>query len=414
MVGSILYDFTSWSCHACAKQAPSHRWRCYHCGRRAYRAWGAKHQWRMHGDIECSQTPCLVASCGTWFWTEVPSKPGLQLVVSHTSRLALNESLQQQGLGGQRAQVSATYIPVNLLAAWRFALGGTALRMKSSHWMGLQKWQGLVTKCLPCCTICPRAFAPWHLHMVSIRDFIMWDYQQAFKVWLLVRISIRAWTTWHGQQAFKVWLLEQNFNQRPGQRDMASRPSKFDFWSAFSIRAWTTWHGQQAFKVWLLKEISIRAWTTWHGQQAFKVWLLVMVFNQSLDNVTWPAGLQSLTFGQARFQSEPGQCDMASRPSMFDFWRIDFNQNLDNVSWTNQSLDNMTWPAGLQSLTFGDNFNQSLDNVTWPAGLQSLTFGEGGFNQSLDNGASWPFWLFKDQSLGQRDMASRPSKFDFG
>ena len=30
----------------------------------------------------------------------VPSKPGLQLVVSHNARLALNESLQQQGLGG--------------------------------------------------------------------------------------------------------------------------------------------------------------------------------------------------------------------------------------------------------------------------------------------------------------------------
>ena len=54
---------------------------------------------------------------------KVPSKPGLQLVVSHTSRLALNESLQQQGLGGERAQVSATYIPVNLLAALRFAHG---------------------------------------------------------------------------------------------------------------------------------------------------------------------------------------------------------------------------------------------------------------------------------------------------
>ena len=54
---------------------------------------------------------------------KVPSKPGLQLVVSHTSRLVLHQSLQQQGLGGQRAQVSATYIPVNLHAAWRFAKG---------------------------------------------------------------------------------------------------------------------------------------------------------------------------------------------------------------------------------------------------------------------------------------------------
>ena len=56
---------------------------------------------------------------------QIPSKPGLQLVVSHTSRLVLHESLQQQGLGGQRAQVSATYMPVNLHAAWRFAQGHT-------------------------------------------------------------------------------------------------------------------------------------------------------------------------------------------------------------------------------------------------------------------------------------------------
>ena len=66
--------------------------------------------------------------CGRDLWNlildEVPTKPGLQLVVSHTSRLALNESLKQQGLGGHRAQVSATYIPVNLLAAFLFAHGG--------------------------------------------------------------------------------------------------------------------------------------------------------------------------------------------------------------------------------------------------------------------------------------------------
>ena len=76
---------------------------------------------------------CLVtlnvsdSMCGRELWNlildEVPTKPGLQLVVSHTSRLALNESLKQQGLGGQRAEVSATYIPVNLLAALRFAHG---------------------------------------------------------------------------------------------------------------------------------------------------------------------------------------------------------------------------------------------------------------------------------------------------
>ena len=60
---------------------------------------------------------------------EVPTKPGLQLVVSHTSRLALNESLKQQGLGGQWAQVptcrSICVMPCVLLTE-------TALWMKNS------------------------------------------------------------------------------------------------------------------------------------------------------------------------------------------------------------------------------------------------------------------------------------------
>ena len=62
---------------------------------------------------------------------KIPSKPGLQLVVSHTSRLVLHESLQQQGLGGKRAQVWATFMPINLHAAWRFAQG--RVTMLSSH-----------------------------------------------------------------------------------------------------------------------------------------------------------------------------------------------------------------------------------------------------------------------------------------
>ena len=52
------HEFASWSCSpACeAKEASSHRWkRCYHWGGRAYRAWGAKHQWRMHVVIKCSK-----------------------------------------------------------------------------------------------------------------------------------------------------------------------------------------------------------------------------------------------------------------------------------------------------------------------------------------------------------------------
>ena len=53
--------------------------------------------------------------------------------------------------------------------------------------------------------------------------------------------------------------------------------------------------------------------------------------------MTLPAGLHSITFGN------------------------DFNQSMEQVSL----------PAGLQSVTFGDNFSQSMVNVTMPAGLQS-------------------------------------------
>ena len=55
---------------------------------------------------------------------KIPSKPGLQLALSHnTSKLVLNESLKQQGFRSERAQVSATYLPINLCNALHFAHG---------------------------------------------------------------------------------------------------------------------------------------------------------------------------------------------------------------------------------------------------------------------------------------------------
>eukprot|EP00931_Biecheleriopsis_adriatica_P010893 TRINITY_DN11195_c0_g1_i5.p1 TRINITY_DN11195_c0_g1~~TRINITY_DN11195_c0_g1_i5.p1 ORF type:complete len:102 (+),score=15.92 TRINITY_DN11195_c0_g1_i5:39-308(+) len=88
-----------------------------------------------------------------------------------------------------------------------------------------------------------------------------------------------------------------------------------------------------------------------------------------MDNVSLPAGLQTLTFS-SRF---------------------------------NQSMDKVSLPAGLLTLTFGLQFNQSMDKVSLPAGLQTLTFG-GRFNQKAwtkpsllaGESTSWPpdahFW----------------------
>ena len=138
-------------------------------------------------------------------------------------------------------------------------------------------------------------------------------------------------------------------------------------------------------------------------------------FYDNLDNVTWPASLQSLTFG-ARFD---------------------------------QTVDNMTWPEGLQSLTFGGIFpirawtmwldgrqawvkamtfgrdisSESGQVVTWPAvSLQSLILVGIGIVSSIRAWTTWhghqafKVWLlvpsFRMRTYRQHDMASRPSKFD--
>ena len=178
---------------------------------------------------------------------EVPTKPGLQLVVSHTARLALNESLKQQGLGGQRAQCVGYLHPGQFAGCPSFCprrqRGGWKILLEWDYGSDRSWWSHISLAA----TICLKAFAPWHLRLVSIKDFNRCDCHQTYELWILEHISIRAWTTWHGQQAFKVWLLV-----------------------GASIRVWTTWHGQEACRAWLLEQISIRAWTTWHGQQAFK------------------------------------------------------------------------------------------------------------------------------------------------
>ena len=216
---------------------------------------------------------------------------------------------------------------------------------------------------------------------------------------------------------FDFWRIlwrSRSFQSEPGPRDMASRPSKYDFWFVLQSEPgqcdMASRPSKFDFGVSFLGNVRLPA-----GLQSLT---LGYRFNQSLDNVTWPAGLQILTFrgpfnqpGQCEmasrpskfdfgvsFQSEPGQSDMASGPSKFDVWRTfqsepghcEMASRPSNLTFDenfNQSLSNVTWPAGLQIWTFGQNFDQSLDNVAWPAGLQILTFGLN-FDQSLDNVAS--------------------------
>eukprot|EP00931_Biecheleriopsis_adriatica_P018491 TRINITY_DN12948_c0_g1_i14.p1 TRINITY_DN12948_c0_g1~~TRINITY_DN12948_c0_g1_i14.p1 ORF type:complete len:112 (-),score=25.87 TRINITY_DN12948_c0_g1_i14:29-364(-) len=67
-----------------------------------------------------------------------------------------------------------------------------------------------------------------------------------------------------------------------------------------------------------------------------------------------------------------------------DFWRRvqPGHGEGESASW-HQSMEKVSLPAGLQSLTFGARFNQRMEKVSLPAGLQSLTFGAD-FNQSKE------------------------------
>ena len=185
---------------------------------------------------------------------KVPSKPGHQLAVSHTSRLVLNESLQRQGLGGQRAQVSATYMPINLLAAFLFAHGGNVEDEEFSL-NGIIEVAGVSHE------------MPALLHNLpeSLRQL---TFAHGFDQGLHdVRLPPGLQTLTFGEQFDQsldnvIWpgslqslTFDANFNQsldnvtwpaglqcltfehffqsEPGQRDMASRPKMFDFWVFF-------------------------------------------------------------------------------------------------------------------------------------------------------------------------------------
>ena len=270
---------------------------------------------------------------------KVPSKPGLQLVVSYnTARLVLNESLQQQGLGGERPKVSGTYVPINLLAAWLFAHGQTVADEEFSL-IGITEVKEASDQMPALLRNLPNS-----LRTLSFDEY----FNQS-----LDNVTLPA-----GLQSL---TFGHHFNQSLDKVSWPAGLQSLSFGAGFD---------QSLDNVTWPAGLQNLIFGGCEGGTSLRH------FNQSLDNVKWPAGLQSLTCGG------------------------NFNQSLDNVSFPaglqsltlgycfNQSLDNVSWPASLQSLSFGFSFNESLDNVTWPAGLQSLTF-EGNFNQNLDN-VTWP------------------------
>jgi len=117
-------------------------------------------------------------------------------------------------------------------------------------------------------------------------------------------------------------------------------------------------------------------------------------FNQSLENVRFPAGLQSLTFGSDFNQSMEKVILPAGLQSLT--FGASFNQNIDKVVFPDclqhltfgtdfdRDLDRVTFPTSLTSVTFGLHFNRRMDKVKLPPGLHHLIFGDD-FNQRMDN-----------------------------
>ena len=266
-----------------------------------------------------------------------PSKTGCQLVVSHTSRLALNESLKQQGVGGERGQVLATYVPTNLCNAFGFA-HGDSVEDEEFSLNGITEVTGVSNKKLALLHNLPKSlrtltFAP--------------GFDQGLRH---VRFPEGLQSLTFGDQ------FNQSLDDVTWPAGLQSLTFGYFFNQSLDKVTWPAGLQILCFGTHFNQSLDTVAWPA--GLQSVT---LGFFSDRSLDKVTWPAGLQDLTFG------------------------AHFDQSLDNVTW---AAGLRSFIGGLQSLTFGEDFDQSLDNVTWPAGLRSLTFGNN-FNQSLNN-VTWP------------------------
>ena len=226
---------------------------------------------------------------------KLPFKPGRQLVLSHnTSKVVLHESLQQQGFRSEPEQVSATYMPVNLLAALRFAHG---------------------------CNVEDEEFT-----LNGITEMTEVSHEMPALLHNLPK-SLRTLSFPHGfnQDLHDVTLPE-------GLQSLTFGPN---FNQSLDNVTWPA--GLQILSFGQLFDQSLDNVTLPSRLQSLTFGYR---FNQNLGNVTWPAGLQSITFGGHFNQS----LDNVTWPAGL--------QSLTLGAHFNKNLDNVTWPEGLQCLTF--------------------------------------------------------------
>ena len=227
---------------------------------------------------------------------KLPLKPGRKLVLSHnTSKLVLHKSLQQQGFPSKQAQVSATYVPVNLLAAFRFAHGFNVEDEEFSL-DGIAEMTEVSDKMPALLHNLPKS-----LHTLTFAPGFNRELRH-------VRLPA-------GLQSLTFGLyFNQSLDNVTWPAGLQSLTFGRDFNRSLDNVTWPASLQTLTFGADFNQSLDNVTWPASLQSLTFGLW-----FNQSLDNMTWPAGLQSLTFG-GKVQSEHGQHDMASRPSEFDFW----------------------------------------------------------------------------------------------
>ena len=283
-----------------------------------------------------------------------------------------------------------------------------------------------------------RATLPSNLQSLTFGDHVQpkalmeWPCRATCKAWLSDVRSTKASIEWPCRATCKAWLSEWSVQPKPWWRDLAEQLAKLDFRIYGSTKALMEWPCRATCKAWLsgiwlqpkprwidlveqLAKLDFRtirstkASIEWPCRATCKAWLSECKFNQSLDGVTLPSNLQSLTFGDI-VQPKPWWSDLAEQLAKLDFRRWCSTKAL------------MEWPcrATCKAWLSDDTFNQSLDRVTLPSNLQSLTFGYMVQSKAL---MEWPCRATCDslifaghvqpKALIERDLAEQLAQLDF-
>ena len=271
------------------KQASPHPWQDA-CGRRAYKAWGAKHEWRMHVDTECVRLQA-------WPWfvegdfgqssmrtgPSVGCVPQFKACAEQKSATTRTWGSTGTGFGYLHARQFARCLT--------FCPRSQRLKMKSSHWTGLRKWQGVdeatsallhnLPKSLRTLTFAHHFNQGLHhvrlpagLQTVTVGenfnqslDNVTWPAglqsvtfgsgfnQRLDKVtWPACLQSLNFGSGFNQILNKMSWpaglqslTFGSGFNRRLDNVKWPAGLLSLDFWITFSTRGWTKWHGQQAF-----------------------------------------------------------------------------------------------------------------------------------------------------------------------